>query len=66
MHAAPMHAPPMQAPAAMPASPETTLRTRPSPDDSALDRPPKNMLPVYALLGIALIAVIVVVLAFVL
>jgi hypothetical protein len=40
------------------------LRTRPNADDSALDRPPRNMLPVYALLGIAVIAVIVVVLAF--
>jgi hypothetical protein len=59
-------APPMHAPAAMPASPDTTLRTRPNPGDSALDRPPRNMLPVYALLGITLITIIVLVLAFVL
>jgi DNA polymerase-3 subunit gamma/tau len=35
--------------------PNPTLKTRSTPDD-ALDKPPKNMLPIYALIGVVLIA----------
>jgi hypothetical protein len=41
------------------ADPNTTLRTRGDADDG-LDKPPKNMLPIYALVGVVVIAAIVV------
>jgi hypothetical protein len=41
------------------ADPNTTLRTRNDVDDG-LDKPPKNMLPIYALVGVVVIAAIVV------
>lgn len=56
-HAAPStHAAPA---ASQPAAPDSTLRTRDA-GDSALDRPPRNMLPIYALIGVVVVAAIVV------
>ena len=42
------------------ASPDTTLRTRPNAGDSSLDKPPKNMLPIYALIGVVVVAAVIV------
>jgi hypothetical protein len=47
------------------AAPDTTLRTRPRADDSALDKPPRNMLPIYVLIGLVAVAAIVVVIVLV-
>jgi hypothetical protein len=52
----PMHAAPA---AAHPGAPDSTLRTRDA-GDSMLDRPPRNMLPIYALIGVVVIAAIIV------
>ena len=38
--------------------PNTTLKTRKTDDD--LDKPPRNMLPIYALIGVVVIAAIIV------
>ncbi|HEY5950498.1 MAG TPA: hypothetical protein VIV40_33635, partial [Kofleriaceae bacterium] len=45
-------------PGASTADPNTTLRTRGTED--GLDKPPKNMLPIYALIGLVVIAAAVV------